>query len=100
MPAAVGVTVIVPDAARVPLQPPLAVQLVPVLELQVTTVDCPNVIVVGFTLTLTVAGGFMPPPPYPPWPPPQPAKMSPQRIPVTLPRAARCIFTMVPSKRK
>jgi hypothetical protein len=39
MPAAVGVMVFDPDAARVPLQPPLAVQLVPVLELHVTTAD-------------------------------------------------------------
>jgi hypothetical protein len=51
---------------------------------------------VGCTVTLTVAGGFMeePPPPYPPAPP-QLAKMNPQRIPVTLRSAARCICTMV-----
>jgi len=39
MPVAVGVTVCVPDAARDPLQPPLAVQLVPTFEVQVTTAD-------------------------------------------------------------
>jgi hypothetical protein len=98
-PAAVGVTVFDPVAARLPLQPPLAVQVVPVLDDQVTTADCPSVIAVGFTVTLTMAAGFMlDPPPYPP--PPQLANIIPQKIPVTLRSAARCIRTMVSSKRK
>jgi hypothetical protein len=58
LPAAVGVTVCVPVAAKLPLHAPLAVQLVPVFEVQVTTVDCPSVIVVGFTVTLTIAAGL------------------------------------------
>jgi hypothetical protein len=62
----VGVTVLVPVAARLPLHAPLAVQLVPEFEDHVTTVDCPSVIVVGFTVTLTVAPGMG----FPPEPPP------------------------------
>ncbi|MDP8986538.1 MAG: hypothetical protein M3N97_16150 [Pseudomonadota bacterium] len=57
VPAAVGVTVCVPLAARLPLHPPLAVQLVPLLEDQVTVADCPNVILLGLTVTLTEAAG-------------------------------------------
>jgi hypothetical protein len=38
-PAVVGVTVLVPVAARLPLHAPLAVQLVPAFEVHVTTVD-------------------------------------------------------------
>jgi hypothetical protein len=41
------------------------VQLVPVFEVHVTTVDWPSAMVVGFATTLTVALGIMglPPPP-------------------------------------
>jgi hypothetical protein len=89
-------------AARFPLQAPLAVQLVPVFEVHVTAADWPSVMVVGFTTTLTVALGIMglEPEPYPPPPPPQLARIRPQRIPVTLLSAARCVYTLVPLKAK
>ena len=89
-------------AARFPLHAPLAVQLVPVFEVHVTTADWPSEMVVGFTTTLTVALGIMglEPEPYPPPPPPQLARIRPQRIPVTLLSAARCVYTLVPLKAK
>jgi hypothetical protein len=99
VPTAVGVTVWEPVAASVPLQPPLAVQLVPALEDHVTTADWPNVIVVGFTVTLTVDPGFDIDPP-PPYPPPQLAAINVQRITVMRLTAERCNCTGVSLKRK
>jgi len=64
--------------------------------------DLPVTLGVGepFTTTLTVALGIMgfPLPPYPP--PPQLARIRPQKIPVTLLSAARCVYTLVPLKAK
>jgi hypothetical protein len=100
VPTAVGVTVWEPDAASVPLQPPLAVQLVPTFEDHVTTADWPSVIVAGATLTLTVDPGFDIDPPPPPYPPPQLAAIKAQRIIVTRVTAVRCNCTGVSLKRK
>jgi hypothetical protein len=56
------------------------------------------VIVVGLTDMLAVEGGLMLDALPPPWPP-QFAKINPQRIPVTLRKAARLFCTFVPSMR-
>jgi len=66
LPVAAGVTDSVPDAALLPLQPPLAVHDVPVLDDQVSVVDWPSVIVVGEADSDTAGLLFMPLPPPPP----------------------------------
>ncbi|HSY07712.1 MAG TPA: hypothetical protein VK820_04150 [Steroidobacteraceae bacterium] len=62
MPTAVGVNVSVPLALLVPLQAPLAVHVEPFVD-HVTVALWPSVIEVGFTDTVTVAGGMLEPPP-------------------------------------
>jgi hypothetical protein len=62
VPAAFGVTVCVPAAARLPLHPPLAVHPDP-FEDHVTTVDWPRLMLGGLTLMLTEAAGGIEPPP-------------------------------------
>ena len=54
---AVGVTACVPPIALVPVQPFEAVQLVALVELQVSVADAPAVIEVGFAESETVGAG-------------------------------------------
>jgi hypothetical protein len=75
-----------------PLHPPLAVQLVPEFDDQVTTADSPRMIWVGFTDMFTVAAGGAEEPPFPP--PPQAVTIKAHRIPDTMPDAARFVCTI------
>ncbi len=54
VPEADGVTLSLPETAFAPVQPPLAVHVVPTLEVHVSVVDWPSVIVVGDALSVTV----------------------------------------------
>ena len=53
----VGDTLCVPLVLLVPVQPPLAVQLVALLLDQVSVLDWPEVIVVGLAARVTAGGG-------------------------------------------
>jgi hypothetical protein len=53
----VGDTANDPDVARVPLQPPVAVQDVALVELQVRVEDCPAIMLEGDALSDTVGAG-------------------------------------------
>ncbi len=65
VPAAVGVTTLVPEAATLPDQSPLAVHAEPLLEDQVSVASCPSTTVPGATEIVRVGGGgdILPPPP-------------------------------------
>ncbi len=52
-PVAAGVTVCIPDVARLPLQAPLATQLVALLEDQVKVELCPEMMVIGAAVSCT-----------------------------------------------
>ena len=63
-PVAVGVTARVPEAGSEPDQPPLAVQVEPALDDQVSVALWPSTMLVGETEMETVGGGGeLPPPP-------------------------------------
>jgi hypothetical protein len=65
LPTAVGVTLVEPLAGCAPLQAPLAVHAVPLLEDQVTVALWPAVTVVGLTAMVMAAADMplLPPPP-------------------------------------
>jgi hypothetical protein len=56
LPAVVGVTIVEPITACEPLHAPLAVQLVPLFDDQVTVAGCPTVTDAGLTFTETADG--------------------------------------------
>jgi hypothetical protein len=98
LPAAVGVTVAEPLAVCAPVQAPLAVHAVPLLEDQVTVALWPAVMVVGLTAMVMAAADMPPPlPPYPP--PPQALNINAQKIPITPPMAARVLCMLNPPMR-
>ena len=68
LPLVAGVSDVVPEDACAPVQPPLAVQVVPAEEDQVSVALWPSVMLVGATEIVTVGGGGagVPPPPPPP----------------------------------
>jgi hypothetical protein len=80
-PIAVGVTSTVPVACCVPFHPPLAVQLVPWFEDQVSVALCPSAMVVGAAVSDAVGAGIagLSEPP----PPPQPASTLPSAIAIS-----------------
>jgi hypothetical protein len=60
-PALVGVTTLLPAVASAPLKPPLAVQLLLFVEVQVNVALCPSTMLVGATDNETVGTGVAPP---------------------------------------
>ena len=60
LPVAVGVTSALPVGCCVPVQPLLAVQVVPALADHVSFALCQSVIVVGATLSVAVGAGVVP----------------------------------------
>ena len=58
-PAVVGDSDVVPLVDWAPLQPPLAVHEVALVELQVKVAACPTVIVAGATVIVTVGAGVV-----------------------------------------
>src|SRR5579863_4874439 len=95
VPAAVGATIMLPLAGSAPLQAPPALQLVPLLEVQVRVTLCPRVIVVGVAVRVTTAGDGAPMTPTGPLPlllPPQLATINAPRSALTTFAAARFIF--------
>lgn len=89
VPVAAGVTLVEPLAACDPLQPPLAVQLVPVLDDQVSVALWPSVIDDGATdIEIVGAGGAELPPPPPP--PQAPSAIVTSKIQASAGRRARC----------
>ena len=57
VPVCVGVTLCVPAVAMVPVQPLLAVQVVALVEDQLSVALCPSVIEVGVTESVMVGNG-------------------------------------------
>src|SRR5882672_2411256 len=76
--AVIAGDVSVPLTAFAPDQAPDAVQLVALVEDQVSWAVAPEFTVVGFALSVTVGAGLLPPPPPPP---PQPASTASARKP-------------------
>jgi hypothetical protein len=55
-----GLTVVEPLRLSVPLQPPLAVQLVALVDAQFSVLLCPCVMVVGLAASVSVGAGVAP----------------------------------------
>ena len=90
-PAAVPETVIVPLAGCVPLQAPLALQLVPLVADHMSVEGCPATTVVGLKFIVSEAGVIAPDGAWYP-PPPQLSRMPTQRMPVSPQKAVGNFF--------